>query len=57
MQVVRLQQLLAIWGVDVASGVEVPPQLGGKASPGVKDAGRMRTFVQAVKTESDDSSR
>jgi len=40
------------WGVDVASGVEVPPQLGGKASPGVKDAGRMKAFVQAVRMES-----
>lgn len=37
------------WGVDVASGVEVPPQSVGKASPGVKDAGRMKAFVQAAK--------
>ena len=29
------------WGVDVASGVE--------ASPGVKDAGKMRAFVRAVR--------
>jgi len=29
------------WGVDVASGVE--------ASPGVKDASKMRVFVQSVK--------
>ena len=42
------------WGVDVASGVEVPPQLGGKASQGVKDAGKMKAFVQAVKMESSD---
>jgi phosphoribosylanthranilate isomerase len=39
------------WGVDVASGVEVPPQLGGKASPCVKDAGRMKAFVRAVRSE------
>jgi phosphoribosylanthranilate isomerase len=45
------------WGVDVASGVEVPPQLGGKAAPGVKDASKMKAFVQAVKAESNDSSR
>lgn len=37
------------WGVDVASGVEFPPHLDGKASPGVKDAGRMKAFVQAAK--------
>jgi phosphoribosylanthranilate isomerase len=39
------------WGVDVASGVEVPPQSGGKAVPGVKDAGRMKAFVRAVRSE------
>jgi len=32
------------WGVDVASGVE--------ASPGVKDAGKIKAFVHAVKKES-----
>jgi len=37
------------WGVDVASGVEVPPQLGGKATPGEKDAVKMSAFIQAVK--------
>jgi phosphoribosylanthranilate isomerase len=37
------------WGVDVASGVEVPPHLGGKAAPGEKDASKMKAFVQAVK--------
>jgi phosphoribosylanthranilate isomerase len=42
------------WGVDVASGVEVPPQSGGKAGPGAKDAGRMKAFVQAVRSESRD---
>ena len=31
------------WGVDVASGVE--------ASPGVKDIGKMKAFVQAVRRE------
>ncbi len=42
------------WGVDVASGVEVPLQSGGKAGPGAKDAGRMKAFVQAVRSESRD---
>lgn len=37
------------WGVDVASGVEVPPQLGGKAGPGKKDAAKMSAFVKAVR--------
>ena len=37
------------WGVDVASGVEVPPHLGGKAAPGEKDASKMSAFIQAVK--------
>jgi phosphoribosylanthranilate isomerase len=36
------------WGVDVASGVEVPPQLGGEASPGSKDGGKIKAFVRAV---------
>lgn len=31
------------WGVDVASGVEVADQ------PGVKDAGRVRAFIEAVR--------
>jgi phosphoribosylanthranilate isomerase len=38
------------WGVDVASGVEVPPQSGGTAGLGSKDAGRMKAFVQAVRS-------
>lgn len=38
------------WGVDVASGVEVPPRLGGKTGPGTKDAGKMKAFVQAVRS-------
>jgi phosphoribosylanthranilate isomerase len=37
------------WGVDVASGVEVPPQSGGKSSPGVKDTEKMNNFVKAVR--------
>jgi phosphoribosylanthranilate isomerase len=37
------------WGVDVASGVEIPPHLGGKAAPGEKDAVKMSAFVKAVK--------
>jgi len=37
------------WGVDVASGVEVPLQVGRKASPGEKDAAKMSAFVKAVK--------
>jgi phosphoribosylanthranilate isomerase/ribosomal protein S18 acetylase RimI-like enzyme len=39
------------WGVDVASGVEVPPLSGGKAALGEKDAAKMRTFVKAVRAE------
>ena len=38
------------WGVDVASGVEVLPQLGREIAPGSKDAGRMKAFVQAVRS-------
>ena len=37
------------WGVDVASGVEVPLQLGGKAALGEKDAVKMSAFVKAVR--------
>ncbi|NDJ62161.1 MAG: phosphoribosylanthranilate isomerase [Chloroflexi bacterium] len=37
------------WGVDVASGVEVPDQ------PGVKDRGKLRAFVQAVSAASVDA--
>ena len=45
----KRQRQVRPWGVDVASGVEVPPQLGGKASPGVKDAGKMKAFVRVVR--------
>ena len=38
------------WGVDVASGVEVPSQWGGEVAPGSKDLGRMKAFVQAVRS-------
>jgi len=37
------------WGVDVASGVEVPPLSGGKARPGKKDPVKMKAFVEAVR--------
>lgn len=37
------------WGVDVASGVEVPPNSGGKTDPGKKDAEKMSAFVKAVR--------
>jgi phosphoribosylanthranilate isomerase len=36
-------QAIQPWGVDVASGVESPDQ------PGVKDAGRVQSFIQAAK--------
>jgi phosphoribosylanthranilate isomerase len=44
------------WGVDVASGVEVPPQLGGEASPGSKDGGKIKAFVRAVRSVTESGS-
>jgi len=45
------------WGVDVASGVEIPPLSGGKSAPGEKDVVKMKAFVKAVRMESNDSRR